>query len=143
VRFPGGLGLYSAVARRRRYWQIVFGMAGWWVVGFCLVPPATAAAGPLDKLARGVANIATGWMELPEQVGRTTETEGSIAAVTRGLVRGVGYTVGRTCIGVLETATFVLPNHPGESRQVGGDPYGPLIEPDILVFRRPDKIIEH
>ena len=98
--------------------------------------PAANAAGPLRKLTRGVANLATGWLELPFRVARTTEDDGSIAGATVGLGGGVWYGVKRTVIGAWETATWFLANHP---RQVGSDFYGPLIEPEFVTYRATDK----
>lgn len=111
------------------------------LIGFLLASmavPVAYASDPFDKLGRGVANMATGWLELPTQVMQTTESQGSLAGMSVGFARGVAFGVGRTVLGVFETVTFLLPNHVGEK---GPDPdaYGPIVEPEYLVFRRGDK----
>ena len=101
--------------------------------------PATAhASGPMRKLGRGLANTVTGVLELPAQIGRTTELDGSIAGASLGVLRGVGWSLGRTLAGMYEVVTFLLPNHP-EVNRTGGDPYRTIVEPEFVVFRRSDK----
>lgn len=118
---------------RTRGWRAV-------VVGISVMVIAPCAnaelIGPLRKLARGSANTVTGWLELPIQMARTTELEGSLSGLSIGLVRGVGFGVGRTLLGGYEVITFPLRNYP---REGGRDPYGALIEPAFVVFREPDK----
>jgi putative exosortase-associated protein (TIGR04073 family) len=106
-----------------------------WVAVMLLIPPAEASS-PLRKLARGLANVSTGWIELPAEVARTTELEGSIAGLSSGIVRGAWKGLERTVVGAWEAATFVFANYP---RQPGSDFYGPLIEPEFIVFRPTDK----
>lgn len=98
-------------------------------------PPASASS-PLRKLGRGVANLLTGWIELPAQITTETEINGSWSALTVGVLKGTAFTVGRTVLGAVEIATFPLANF---SNQAGSDPYGPLVEPEFVVFRRADK----
>ena len=81
-------------------------------------------------------NVATGWLEVPFGVARTTELDGSVAGVSVGLVRGVWQGVERSVVGAWETATFLWANYP---RQAGADFYGPLLEPEFVVFRSADK----
>ena len=112
----------------------------WWMVGITavvamMVSEPVYASGPLHKLARGVANVATGWVELPVQVVRTTELDGNIAGLTVGVAKGVKFGIGRTALGVWEIATFWLANY---SKQVGSDSYGPLVEPEFVVIRQAD-----
>ena len=61
-----------------------------------------------NKLVRGVANIATGWLEFPKQIYLTCRDEGVAKCVTVGPIKGIGMTVVRTVSGVGETATFYL-----------------------------------
>ena len=102
-----------------------------------LCSPVYASATPFDKLGRGAANLVTGWLELPVQISRTTESEGSLAGASVGFARGLLFGVGRTALGVLETVTFLLPNHTGEQGPAD-DPYGPIVEPEFLIFREGD-----
>lgn len=109
------------------------------VVGISLVLGASAAdaatPGPMKKGARGAVNTLTGWLEVPGQVVRTTEAEGSLAAVSTGLVRGLWAGARRTVVGLYELFTCVVPNYP---RQQVRDPYAPIIEPEFIILR-PDK----
>ncbi len=102
-----------------------------------LCSPVYASSTSFDKLGRGVANLVTGWMELPVQISRTTESEGSIAGASVGFARGLLFGAGRTALGVLETVTFLLPNHTGD-RGPADDPYGPIVQPEFLIFRQGD-----
>lgn len=65
--------------------------------------------GPITKLGRGLCNMATFPLEFPEQISRTNRSDGPFAASTVGILKGLGWMVGRACIGVYETATFMLP----------------------------------
>lgn len=106
-------------------------------VSLALSPAAPAeASGPFHKLARGVANTAMGWVEVPAQVGRGMETQGSVGGVAMGAARGILFGVGRTLIGVVEIATFPFPNR--EFREKDSDPYGPLIQPEFVILRDAD-----
>lgn len=63
----------------------------------------------LEKLGRGLANIVSGWIEIPVNVNaRYTKQDVPTSLITGilfGLVRGVA----RTGIGVYEAVTFFLP----------------------------------
>lgn len=95
--------------------------------------PAHAAVegGPIRKLGRGLTNLVTGWLELPVQVMQTTERSGSLAGMTEGLGRGVVLGLGRTVVGALELVSFPIPNPTTR--------YGPVIEPEFVKFRDPDR----
>lgn len=116
---------------RRPAWVVIA-----WISVAMLGPSAEAATpGPLKKLARGAMNTVTGWLEVPWQVIRTTETEGSFAAVSTGLARGIWAGARRTVTGVYEMCTFVVANYP---RQQVRDSYAPIMEPEFVILR-PDK----
>ncbi|MBU5635420.1 exosortase system-associated protein, TIGR04073 family [Geomonas sp. Red69] len=70
--------------------------------------PQEVVDGMANKLVRGVANIATGWLELPKQIYLTCKEEGAAKCVTVGPIKGIGMTLVRTASGVGETATFFL-----------------------------------
>jgi putative exosortase-associated protein (TIGR04073 family) len=61
------------------------------------------------KLGRGVCNMATFPLELPNQISKTNITDGPMAAFTWGLLKGVGMTTLRALVGVYETVTFPMP----------------------------------
>lgn len=65
-----------------------------------------------EKFVGGVANIASGFMELPKNVILTSQKEGKIYGVTAGLTMGIMHTVGRTVIGALDVVTFLIPTNP-------------------------------
>ena len=117
----------------RNWWVRVAWTA--WLVSVLGVAPAYAS-GPFEKLARGTTNVVTGWLELPSQITRTTEVEGSAAGLSVGVIRGIGRVIGRTTTGVYEMLTFLLANYP---RRGSRDPYGAIFEPEFIVFRDADK----
>lgn len=85
--------------------------------------PQEVVGGMANKLVRGVANMATGWLELPKQIYLTCKEEGYLKGLTVGPVKGVGMTVVRTFAGVGDTATFYLA-YPGF--------YDPLFDPSYV-----------
>ncbi len=64
-----------------------------------------------NKFSRGLANTATGWIELPKNVVNTSNRSNVAVGFTWGLVKGTLYTVGRTAVGAVELATFFIPNN--------------------------------
>jgi putative exosortase-associated protein (TIGR04073 family) len=83
-------------------------------VALCMVTAPAAMAddyGNLiaNKFASGLANTATGWMELPKNIVNTSQKQNIGLGVTVGLVKGVAHTVGRTVVGAFELATFFIP----------------------------------
>lgn len=65
------------------------------------------------KILSGVANTATGWMELPKNIGLWTEKDDSIlVGVPEGLLWGLYHTAARTGSGIADFATFWLPTYP-------------------------------
>lgn len=63
----------------------------------------------LKKLGRGFCNCITFPLEIFEQVKRTNLSEGPMAALTYGLLKGIGMTVARAGVGVYEVVTFPIP----------------------------------
>jgi putative exosortase-associated protein (TIGR04073 family) len=105
---------------------------------FCMVPSAKATDeftsvedaapqelvdGMANKLARGTANVATGWLEFPKQIVKTSKQEGLAKGLTVGAVKGLGMTLFRTVSGVGETLTFFIA-YPGF--------YDPLFDPPYV-----------
>lgn len=85
------------------------------------------ADNPIEKLGRGLANTATGWIEVFTTVKRHSEEHGYAAGLLFGLPVGIGRALWRTSVGVYETVTFPvpLPRY-----------YEPIMEPEF-VFESP------
>src|SRR5574341_2652782 len=64
------------------------------------------------KFVRGVANLATGWVEIPKQVYVVGSNEGWVAGALRGPFDGLGMFVARTVAGAYEILTFPIPVPP-------------------------------
>jgi len=79
--------------------------------------------GMAGKAGRGVANLATGWLELPKQIYVTTAQDGAAKGILLGPLKGIGMTLVRTLAGVGELATFFVP-YPGF--------YDPFIDPPYV-----------
>jgi putative exosortase-associated protein (TIGR04073 family) len=75
------------------------------------------------KLYRGLANILTGWVELPKNIYDTSVEDNILSGLTIGLAKGVGMTIVRTGAGVYETVTFPFPIPEG---------YNPVLEPEYV-----------
>ena len=68
-----------------------------------------------EKFVVGVANVATGFVELPKNMIIASGEKGVPYGMTVGLVTGIIHTVGRTVVGALDVATFFLPTGPSVS----------------------------
>ena len=81
------------------------------VVLSLIVSSATPAFcdGPTTKLGRGLCNMITFPLEIPEQISRVNNSDGPFAASTVGVLKGLGWAIGRACVGVFEAATFMFP----------------------------------
>lgn len=103
---------------------------------FCVVSAGTApsawaigteidtAVGVVTKLFRGIANAATGWMEIPKHVSITWQESGPGVGMSWGLGKGVGYAVARSVIGAYEIITFPMPIPEG---------YQPIMQPEYVL----------
>jgi putative exosortase-associated protein (TIGR04073 family) len=80
------------------------------------------------KFVRGVANIATGWVELPKQVYVVGTNEGWVAGVFRGPFDGIGMFAARTIAGAYELLTFPVPVPPH---------YQPMMQPEYVWDKDP------
>ena len=87
------------------------------------VATASYAQDPAKKLGRGIANILTGWVELPKNIYDTSVEENPLAGLTIGTAKGVGMTIVRTGAGVYETLTFPFPLP---------EDYAPVLEPEYV-----------
>ncbi len=76
------------------------------------------------KLGRGLCNTLFGIAEVPIQINKTLNEEGSGAAATYGVVKGVGHFFMREGVGIYEVLTFPIP-YP--------EYYEPILEPEFLL----------
>lgn len=65
-----------------------------------------------EKFVSGIANAATGFVELPKNIILTSQKEGPLYGITIGVAMGIMHTVGRSLVGVLDAATFFIPTKP-------------------------------
>jgi putative exosortase-associated protein (TIGR04073 family) len=84
---------------------------------------AMRAGGAMQKLGRGVVNVFSGWVEIPQRITETSHDQGTAAGLTWGLLRGLGYGLVRTAAGFYEVITFPFPAPPN---------YKPVIEPEFV-----------
>lgn len=75
----------------------------------------------LKKLGRGFCNVITSPLEIGEQTQRVNNSDGPMAAVTYGLLKGVIMTGVRAVVGVYEIATFPIP-FPRQYKPILKDP---------------------
>ena len=61
---------------------------------------------PVNKLERGIINMATFWMELPAEVAKVSNEQDLAAGVTVGVVNGVIISAVRGLSAIYDTATF-------------------------------------
>jgi len=81
------------------------------------------AGNPIEKLGRGITNTATGWIEIPKEIGRNAEKSGDMAGLVVGPLKGLTKAISRTAVGIYDLLTFLipLPRH-----------YEPVIEPEYV-----------
>ena len=65
-----------------------------------------------QKLGNGIANVATGIVEIPKTMLITSRSEGVAYGATAGIMMGIMQMVGRTLHGALDVATFMVPTKP-------------------------------
>lgn len=80
-------------------------------------------AGMGHKLARGITNAGTGWIELFKEMYNTGK-ENPFLGLTAGSVKGSAKAVVRTSAGGIEAGTFLFP--------VPKNYHEPLIEPEYV-----------
>jgi len=78
--------------------------------------PPQSDQGPTKKLGRGIANVLYGSSEIFESMSDVNFVEGNSAALSYGLVRGVGRTLARLGYGAFEVVTFPFPTNHGTYR---------------------------
>ncbi len=100
----------------------------------CPAVDVDTESGPLEKLGRGVANVAFGPLEILIRPYDVNKDKGAIAALTYGVFKGIAYVIARECVGVLDILTFPMPL-PGctdDPLDVGWG-YGPMLRPAWVV----------
>ena len=70
--------------------------------------PQKIMGGMGNKAARGIANVATGWLEFPKQIYTTSNEQGAVMGIFVGPLKGIGMTLVRTISGAAELATFFV-----------------------------------
>ncbi len=90
-----------------------------------ILSPPCYAENPASKLGRGLANIVTGWLEIPIEIGRKTAEGGDVAGIFIAPVTGLLKAVGRTASGILDVGTFIIP--------LAAKGYGSLIQPELIL----------
>lgn len=65
----------------------------------------------INKLERGVINMATFWLELPAEVAKVSKEQDLAAGATIGVVNGVLTSAVRGATAVYDTATFFVPSY--------------------------------
>ena len=63
----------------------------------------------VSKLFRGIANAATGWMEIPKQMSLTWQGQGPGVGLSWGFIKGIGWAIARSVGGAYEIVTFPFP----------------------------------
>jgi len=88
----------------------------------------------MEKLGRGIANVAFGPLEILIRPYDVAHEDGAIAALTYGVIKGVVYTVCREVVGVVDIITFPfpLPDCRFDPNDVGYG-YGPIMRPAWVV----------
>lgn len=66
----------------------------------------------LNKAAHGLANVTTGWLELPKNIYIMTRETNVLYGVIGGTGMGIFRTIGRTGLGVFDLITAPIPTDP-------------------------------
>jgi putative exosortase-associated protein (TIGR04073 family) len=93
------------------------------LVALAFYSSQTYAGDPIRKLGRGIANIATGWAEIPAEIFRESDREGDVAGIFAAPFKGLAKAIGRTAVGAYEVVTFIIPLPRF---------YNPVIEPEFI-----------
>ena len=110
---------------RRRIFAVVL-VVGLLAAGSAQPALAAEETGELivTKLFRGIANAATGWMEIFKQTSLEWQESGPGVGLTWGLAKGVGYAIARSVGGAYEIVTCPLAIPEG---------YKPIMQPEYVL----------
>lgn len=76
------------------------------IVAIILFAVGTAAnADPVEKAARGIINVTTGWLEIPKVIYQDSVNENPLFGATFGLLHGAGCAIYRTGAGLIDIVT--------------------------------------
>jgi len=87
--------------------------------------PPMMDMGPGRKLGRGISNVLYGITELPTTIIDINEREGNSAALSYGILKGLGRSIFRFGVGWYEIITFPAPTYKSSFRPC----YIPVSEP--------------
>ena len=93
------------------------------IVTILSIATASYAQDPAKKLGRGIANILTGWVEIPKNIYNTSIEMNPLVGLTVGTAKGIGMSIVRTGAGVYELITFPFPIP---------EDYMPILEPEFV-----------
>ena len=93
------------------------------VVAILSIATSSFAQDPAKKLGRGIANILTGWVEIPKNIYNTSIEANPLVGLTVGTAKGIGMSIVRTGAGVYELITFPFPLP---------EDYMPILEPEFV-----------
>lgn len=62
-----------------------------------------------EKLGAGIANVATGVVEIPKTIYVSGKENGMVYGATAGFITGIMHTLGRTLAGTYDLVTFMIP----------------------------------
>ncbi|TRZ49070.1 exosortase system-associated protein, TIGR04073 family [bacterium] len=99
------------------------------LVGIMLLSFASAAyaKGPGDKLVRGIANILSGWVEIPQTIDEEWKVSKNMGVgIFAGFFKGLAFAMGRMMSGTWDVITF-----PAAAPRY----YEPLFKPDYVFDR--------
>ena len=89
---------------------------------------------PVEKLARGIANVALSPVELPIAWNEVNNEQGGVAGLFYGTLKGVCCIFARIGVGIVDIVTFPfpLPNCPDDPNGYGSG-YGPILTPAWVI----------
>lgn len=66
----------------------------------------------MEKAGNGIANLVTGWLELPKNVINITNDSNIVFGVLGGMVKGSVHMMGRMGVGLVDLITAPIPTQP-------------------------------
>jgi len=91
----------------------------------------------LRQLGRGMSNVATGLLEIPNNIHAVQQEDGDVAAVTYGALRGVQRFLVREVVGVFEIVTAPMGYEPMVTPEFTAHdgPFSAILEPESQVSK--------
>jgi putative exosortase-associated protein (TIGR04073 family) len=62
-----------------------------------------------EKLGSAIANVSTGFVEIPKTIYVSGKENGMFYGATAGFITGIMHTIGRTLCGTMDLVTFMIP----------------------------------